>query len=52
MMLELALFTLVAAVATTFALDILRPTMKLMMRRRLPRVTRVDGQAVEAHALH
>lgn len=51
-MLELALITLVAAVITTFALDILRPTMKLVMRRRGPRVTHVDGQTVEAHAVH
>ena len=51
-MLELALFTLVAAVVTTFALDLVRPAMKLMSRRRGPRVTQVDGQTVEAHAVH
>lgn len=50
-MLELTLLTLVAAVATTFALDVLRPTMKLMMRWRTPRDTRIDGQEREAHAV-
>jgi hypothetical protein len=53
-MLELALLTLVAAVATTFALDVLRPAWKLMMRRR-PRTERdveIDGQTVEAHPVH
>lgn len=55
-MLELTLLTLVAAVATTFAVDILRPTMKLVMRRRTSRhaTTRtiVDGHEVEAHPAH
>ena len=33
-MLELAAVILVAAISTSFALDILRPTMKLVTRRR------------------
>lgn len=35
-MIELAAVTLVAAVATTFAVDILRPTAKVLMRRSKP----------------
>lgn len=52
-MLELTLLSLVAAVATTFALDLLRPTMKLLTRRRSAKQARVevDGHAVEAHAV-
>ncbi len=45
-MLELAALTIVAAVTTTFALDILRPTMKMVMRRR-PKAERI--RTAEAH---
>lgn len=45
-MLELAALTIVAAVTTTFALDILRPTMKMVMRRR-PKADRI--RTAEAH---
>lgn len=46
-MIELAAVTLVAAVATTFAEDILRPTAKVLMRRRArPQTLNVDGADV------
>ena len=49
-MTELALLVLAAAVATTFALDVLRPLWKLMTRRSAP-TARVDGHEIEAHAV-
>jgi hypothetical protein len=52
-MLELAAVTLVAAVATTFAVDILRPTAKVLMRRRSkPQTVNVDGTDVHVVRAH
>ncbi len=50
-MIELAAVTIVAAITTTFALDILRPTVKMVMRRR-PKAERIRTADAHVSAAH